>query len=29
MVLSLRDETKALLDRNNDDIDIATEILGR
>jgi hypothetical protein len=29
MILSLGDETKALLDRNNDDIDIATEILGR
>jgi hypothetical protein len=29
MILSLRDETKALLDRNSDDIDIATEILGR
>ena len=29
MILSLRDETKALLDRNNGDIDMATEALGR
>jgi ABC-type transporter MlaC component len=29
MILSLRDETKALLDRNNGDFDMATEILGR
>jgi hypothetical protein len=28
-VLSLRNETKALLSSNNDDIDVATEMLGR
>jgi hypothetical protein len=28
-VISLRNETKALLGRNNDDIDVATEMLGR
>lgn len=28
-VLSLRNETKALLGRNHDDIDVATEMLGR
>jgi hypothetical protein len=29
MILSLRDETKTLLDRNDGDIDIAIEMLGR
>jgi hypothetical protein len=29
MILSLRDATKTLLDRNNGDIDMATEMLGR
>jgi hypothetical protein len=29
MILSLRDETRTLLDRNNGNIDIATGALGR